>query len=116
MLDDYITRSGYLITPVVMWAGPGARPLANPAEVASVHLIPLSTLDHPSVPRVLTIPESDRPVLQVPLHGVSHPYRADRIPAIHAPTAAFLYQLREVCMHGRSTRVAHYDQPVFAWR
>jgi len=27
-----------------------------------------------------------------------------------------LYQLREVAIHGRATRVAHYEQPVFAWR
>ena len=33
-----------------------------------------------------------------------------------APTAAYLFQLREVCLHGRSTRVAHFDQPVFAWK
>ena len=34
---------------------------------------------------------------------------------IHAPTAAMIYQLREVALHGRSTRVRHYEQPVFAW-
>jgi hypothetical protein len=36
--------------------------------------------------------------------------------SIHAPTAAVLYQFREVALHGRNTRVAHYEQPVFAWR
>ena len=35
--------------------------------------------------------------------------------AIHAPTAALIFQLREVALHGRSTRVAHYDGPVFTW-
>jgi hypothetical protein len=35
---------------------------------------------------------------------------------VHAPTAAIVYQLREVAVHGRGTRVAHYEQPVFAWR
>ena len=35
---------------------------------------------------------------------------------IHAPTAAVLYQLREVALHGRATRVAHLEQPVFAWK
>jgi hypothetical protein len=35
---------------------------------------------------------------------------------IAAPTAAVLYQFREVCIAGRHTRVAHYDQPVFARR
>jgi len=27
-----------------------------------------------------------------------------------------LYQFREVAMRGRDTRVAHFEQPVFAWR
>jgi hypothetical protein len=115
-LDDYATRSGYLITPVVVWVGPVARPVANPAEVASLHLVPLVTLDHPDVPRLLTIPESDRPVLQVPLHGIRHPERGDGLTTVHAPTAVFLYQLREVGVHGRATRVAHFEQPVFAWK
>ena len=29
LLDDYPTRSGYLITPVVVWAGTGARVVAE---------------------------------------------------------------------------------------
>jgi hypothetical protein len=35
---------------------------------------------------------------------------------IHAPTAAVIYQFRELAVHGRTTRVAQYEQPVFAWR
>ena len=35
---------------------------------------------------------------------------------VHAPTGAILHQFREVVLHGRDTRVAHYEQPVFAWR
>jgi hypothetical protein len=35
---------------------------------------------------------------------------------IYAPTAAVLYQFREVAIFGRSTRVVDYEQPVFAWR
>jgi ADP-ribose pyrophosphatase YjhB (NUDIX family) len=34
-LDDYPTRSGYLITPVVVWAATRAAIVPNPAEVAS---------------------------------------------------------------------------------
>lgn len=106
LLDDYDTRSGYAITPVVLWAGglPDLEP--NPAEVAAVHLVALAELDRPDSPRFVTIPESPRPVVQVPLLGT----------LIHAPTAAVLYQLREVVLHGRPTRVAHLEQPVFAWR
>src|SRR5213082_2435804 len=36
LLDDYGTRSGFVITPVVVWGGPGVTLAPNPAEVASV--------------------------------------------------------------------------------
>jgi hypothetical protein len=35
---------------------------------------------------------------------------------VYAPTAAMLYQFREVAMRGLATRVAHFDQPRFAWK
>jgi 8-oxo-dGTP pyrophosphatase MutT (NUDIX family) len=104
-LDDYPTRSGYNITPVVAWVAADAVLTPNPDEVAVIHLVPLAELDRPDVPRLRAIPESDRPVIAVPLLGTF----------IHAPTAAVLYQLREVALHGRDTRVAAYEQPVFAW-
>jgi mutator protein MutT len=106
LLDDYPTRSGFLITPVVVW-GP-ATPVFTPdaSEVSSVHLIPLDSLDEPDVPRLIDGEDPERPVIQIPLYGRY----------VHAPTAAILYQLREVGLHGRPTRVAHFDQPVFAWK
>jgi hypothetical protein len=67
--------------------------------------VPLAALDHPDVPRLIAIPESDRPVIQLPMLST----------LIHAPTAAVLYQVREVVVHGRPTRVAHFEQPVWAW-
>ena len=105
MLDDYPTRSGYLITPVVVWAAEtgGMRP--NPGEVQSIHPFALGELTRPDSPVFLTIPESDRPVIRLPL-GEDH---------IHAPTAAVLYQFGEVGLRGRATRVAHLEQPVWAW-
>jgi 8-oxo-dGTP pyrophosphatase MutT (NUDIX family) len=106
LLDDYPTRSGYVITPVVVWGGEGGDIVPNAAEVAAAYRVPLADLDAPDVPRMITIPESDRPVIQVPLLGT----------LVHAPTAAVLYQLREVVMHGRPTRVHHLEQPVWAWR
>ena len=106
LLDDYPTRSGYVITPVVVWGAAEGDVVPNAAEVAAVYRVPLADLDAPDVPRLITIPESDRPVIQVPLLGS----------LIHAPTAAVLYQLREVVMHGRPTRVDHLEQPVWAWR
>jgi mutator protein MutT len=105
-LDDYPTRSGFVITPVVLWAGADARMRPDPGEVAAVYRVPLAELERPDVPRLRSIPESERPVISVPLLGTH----------IHAPTAAILFQLREVAVWGRPTRVAHYDQPVFAWR
>lgn len=104
-LDDYVTRSGYVITPVVLWAGDALDHLVpSPDEVAKVFVIPLEDLD--IEPNFLTIPESDAPVIQIPLVGSK----------IHAPTAAILYQFREIALRGRVTRVDHLEQPVFAWR
>ena len=106
VLDDYPTRSGFVITPVVFWADDPGELSPNPAEVARVHLVPLEDLDGPDMPRFVSIPESDRPVIQMPLLGS----------LIHAPTAAVIYQMREVVSHGRPTRVDHLEQPVWAWR
>lgn len=109
LLDDYPTRSGFVITPVVVWGGASCELKPDPREVASVHRVPLAHLERPGVPRFRRIPESERPLISVPLGGT---VRTD----VHAPTAAVIYQFREVAVHGRPTRVAHYEQPVFAWR
>jgi 8-oxo-dGTP pyrophosphatase MutT (NUDIX family) len=105
-LDDYATRSGYVIAPFVFWGG--ARPdiTANPAEVRSVHRIAFRELCRADSPRFVTIPESDRPVVQLPIGG----------DLIHAPTAAVLLQFRRVAIEGVTERVSGYEQPVFAWR
>ncbi len=104
LLDDYATRSGFVITPVVLWVDGADDLTPNPAEVGEVHRVPVADLD--VEPRFLTIPESDAPVIRLPLFDGF----------LHAPTAAVLHQFREVVLHGRPTRVAHYEQPVFAWR
>ena len=105
-LDDYATRSGYTITPVVLWTDVHCELVPNPAEVAHVYRVPLAELERPDLPRTIAIPESDRPVIQLPLMST----------LIHAPTAAVIYQMREVVVHGRPTRVDHFEQPVWAWR
>jgi len=105
-LDDYVTRSGFVITPVVTWSGAAAALAPDPREVAEIHHVPLAELDRPGVPHLRRIPESERPVISIPLVGTH----------IHAPTAAILFQLREVALWGRATRVHHYEQPVFAWK
>jgi 8-oxo-dGTP pyrophosphatase MutT (NUDIX family) len=104
-LDDYPTRSGYRLTPVVMWAGAVTeRIVPNPSEVASVHVAYESDLD--VTPIFLAIAESAAPVIQLPMLDTE----------IHAPTAAVVYQFRELALHGRTIRVDHLEQPVFAWR
>jgi 8-oxo-dGTP pyrophosphatase MutT (NUDIX family) len=105
LLDDYPTRSGYLITPVVVWAATSAAISPNPEEVASVHRIALDEIERPDAFDFIAIPESTRRVIRF--------RHAGRF--IHAPTAALIYQFREV-LGGRDTRVAELEQPVFAWK
>jgi 8-oxo-dGTP pyrophosphatase MutT (NUDIX family) len=105
LLDDYPTRSGYLITPVVVWVSTSAAISPNPAEVASVHRIALDDIERGDAFSFTTIPESTRRVIRF-RHAGQH---------IHAPTAALIYQFSEV-LAGRDTRVAELEQPVFAWK
>lgn len=106
-LDDYETRSGFVITPIVVWGGDARRLNPSPDEVASVHRVPLVEWLRDDAP--LLDPPHDAggpPVLKMPL-GQQW---------IAAPTAAVIYQLREVLLLGRDTRVWHFDQPRFTWR
>jgi ADP-ribose pyrophosphatase YjhB (NUDIX family) len=105
-LDDFVTRSGFVITPVVLWAGAGRELSFDPDEVASIHRIPVAEFLRADAPRLEPLAASQHPVLSMPV-GESW---------IAAPTAALIYQFREVCIYGRPTRVAHYEQPHFAWR
>jgi 8-oxo-dGTP pyrophosphatase MutT (NUDIX family) len=103
-LDDYVTRSGYVMTPVVCWAGPTGRLTGSAAEVASVHQVPVADLD--VEPRFIYIPQSSAPVIQIPLLGGY----------LHAPTAAIVHQFCRVACRGEVLRVGHFEQPLFAWR
>ncbi|GAB3294853.1 NUDIX domain-containing protein [Epidermidibacterium keratini] len=103
-LDDFQTRSGYVISPIVAWCGDNPQLRVNEAEVARLEHV--SFEDLMVDPIFITIPESDRPVIQLPLCGS----------LIHAPTAALMYQFREVVLADRATRVADLEQPVFAWK
>lgn len=104
VLDDYETRSGYLMTPVVCWVDDDPDITPNPDEVAHVFFVTFDDLQ--KAPRFLSIPESDRPVIQLPIANA----------LVHAPTAAVIYQFAEVVLAGRNTRVHDLEQPVFAWR
>jgi 8-oxo-dGTP pyrophosphatase MutT (NUDIX family) len=104
LLDDYVTRSGYVMTPVVCWAGPVGDLAGAEDEVAAVHQVPVAELD--VQPRFVRIPQSAAPVIQLPLFGRW----------LHAPTAAVVHQFCRLARRGEVVRVAHYEQPVFAWR
>jgi 8-oxo-dGTP pyrophosphatase MutT (NUDIX family) len=103
-LDDYPTRSGYLITPLVAWCPANAALRPDPSEVQAIYRVPLADLGRG--PEFVEIAESDRPVVRYALLGTR----------VHAPTAAVIYQFVEVGLHGRPTRVAHLEQPVWAWK
>ncbi|HVE53195.1 MAG TPA: CoA pyrophosphatase [Ramlibacter sp.] len=105
-LDDFVTRSGFVITPVVVWAGAARGLLPNPDEVAAVHRIRIDEFMRTDAPMLEPSEDAGRQILRMP---VGHGW-------IAAPTAAVIYQFREVCIAGRDTRVAHFDQPLFARR
>ena len=100
-LDDYVTRSGYVITPVVLLAAPIARLRPNLAEVAAAYRVPLE---------VLAVP-----MPQKSAGGETVRYRVlGRV--LNPPTAAILHQLAELVLNGRTVRVGHFAQPEFTWR
>jgi 8-oxo-dGTP pyrophosphatase MutT (NUDIX family) len=103
-LDDFVTRSGFAITPIVVWAGAARALVASEAEVASIHRIPVTEFMRADAPLLDPIADSEHPVLRMPVGDTW----------IAAPTAAFLYQFREVCIAERIVRVAHFEQPLFA--
>ena len=105
VLDDFVSRSGYVMSPVVVWGGDPGHPLVGPvSEVSRVYEIPLADLD--VEPELIAIPESDAPVIRLPL--------LDR--HVHAPTAAIIYQFCQAALHGKPVRVAHFEAPPRVWR
>lgn len=105
-LDDYATRSGFVITPIVVWADRDVDLVANPGEVDRIHRIPLRELLRVDAPLLDAIEESRHPVLRMPIGD----------DWFAAPSAAIAYQFREVALLGKATRVAHFEQPRFAWQ
>ena len=105
-LDDFTTRSGFIMTPIVIWGGLKVDLKPNPQEVRSVHRIPVREFLRPDAPILEDTPHNAHPILYMPV-GNSW---------IASPTEALLYQFREVALLGNETLVAHYEQPGFAWR
>lgn len=107
-LDQFPTRSGFRISPIVAWASGEFELRPDPSEVAQVFHLPLRELDSSDIPRLEESDNSDHPVLSAFFPTLGH--------YMYAPTAAILYQFREIALRGRTTRVSHFDQPAFAWK
>lgn len=107
-LDDFHTRSGFIMTPIVMWCADASALKPDPSEVAELYRIPLGELDCPDIPRLVDGPDGDHPILSAFIPALGH--------YMYAPTAAILYQFREIGLRGRVTRAAHFEHPAFAWK
>lgn len=103
-LDDILTGTGFIITPVVVFADTGVKLRRNPAEVHSLHRVGLARLVAPGMPR-WTREDGGAEMLE---------YRLRHDMVVHAPTGAILWQFAEVALQGRATRVAGLRQPAFA--
>ena len=106
-LDDYPTRSGFRITPIVVWGGSDCQIVPAPNEVEKIYRIPFSELDSDAIPVFEPGVVDGAPVLCSEFPTLGH--------RMYAPTAAIIFQFREVAIRGTATRVASYDQPKFAW-
>lgn len=102
-LDDLVTGSGFVITPVVVVVDRPVRLARDPREVHSLHPVPLHRLMSGDIPRWKQEVGGD-PLLQVPL-------RHDMV--IHAPTGAIIWQFREVALRGLEVGTADLVQPVW---
>jgi 8-oxo-dGTP pyrophosphatase MutT (NUDIX family) len=105
-LDDFATLGGHVVTPVVFWTPRPLMLMPNPQEVHQAWFVPLSDLDHPRAPRRLRNPDGGPPLLRMFARGGW----------VNAPTAAWLYQFREVCLHGRECRTHAIGQPSWTAR
>ena len=84
----------------MVWAGVDVTLHVSPDEVDRTYRVPLEELDRPGG-------LSFEPLLHFTLPTLPS--------TVQAPTAAIIYQFREVALHGRVVRVADVEQPFFAW-
>jgi 8-oxo-dGTP pyrophosphatase MutT (NUDIX family) len=101
LLDDFVTLGGHCVTPVVLWSPTPVTLTPDPAEVHEAWHASVDDLDHPESPRAEAHPDGGEPILRMFARGQW----------INPPTAAWLYQFREVGLHGRPTRVSTVGQP-----
>lgn len=122
MLDDFPTQSGFCITPVVVWIENHVEMNANADEVAAVFEVTLKELAELTLG---TSEEEDTPIepgedSSNTNDNIEQAVMSVYLPSVgttvYSPTAAIIYQFREAALAGRSTRVAHFGQPKFAWK
>ena len=102
-LDDFPTRSGFSITPVVVWSGADAADIMPSArEVHRLFLVSAADLRE----AVAGAAPGASEAFALRLNSVS----------VYAPTAAILYQFSEVALDGRQCRVDDFYQPPFTHR
>ncbi|MBJ7409885.1 MAG: CoA pyrophosphatase [Phenylobacterium sp.] len=106
LLDDFVTLGGHVVTPVVFWTPEPVSIVPNPEEVHAAWHIPLADLDHPRAPRRVRNPAGGPAILRMFAQGSW----------VNPPTAAWLYQFREVCLHGRPCRTDGIGQPSWTAR
>ena len=104
-LDDFVTLAGIAMTPVVLWSPDPIALAPAPDEVHEAWLVPIAELNHPDAPKM--IKDSHAPAESAPMI-LRMPVRGEWI---NPPTAAVLYQFREVVIHGRLVRVDETTQP-----
>lgn len=106
LLDDFITLGGHVVTPVILLTDIPLMLTPDPAEVHAAWFRPLDELDHPEAPRHVENPDGGDPILRMFANG----------DWINPPTAAWLYQFREVALHGRPARLDGVGQPEWTAR
>lgn len=102
-LDDFETRSGFVITPFVIWTEASEDELQPAAgEIARVFVPSLRELQG-TVAAAAPGQSED--------FGLRFGWGK-----MYAPTAAIVYQFIEVGVGGRTVRVNDFFQPPFTWR
>ena len=110
VLDDLPTRSGYLITPFVVWLGEATALRPSPDEIAEVHRPPLDDLfagrGRGGNRGLAADDEAGPAVFSLFIPTLGHD--------LFAPTAAIMDHFREVALMGRPTPAVRFGEPRFA--
>ena len=108
-LDDFATCSGFCISSRVVWCPYPEMLNPDSREVEKVFSIPFEELRDPEIDeRMLKLEDQQTIGFSLLLPSIGH--------QVFAPTAAILYQFREVVLFGRMTRVHDLEQPRFTWK